>query len=160
MVELKKIIAVLYLVSITALKFHAQTQEWKTGLAAETDYENGLLKAKETKKKVLVYFRDLRSPGCQKMERTIFLDSTVRTTLVNSYVIIYLNVVDYTPLASHKSNKSKEKFKNVGDYNYDIERSIYKNETQPFFVLLDSEGKLKKTTGNTSDPTQFLKFLN
>lgn len=85
-----KIIILIFFILIVRSNLVAQTREWKTGLAAETDYEAGLNKAKELKKKVLLYFRDVRSPGCQKMERTVFMDSTIRTTLNSKYVIIYL----------------------------------------------------------------------
>lgn len=149
----------LLLAFFIGLKFQAQTLEWKTGLRAETEYQIGLSKAKELKKNVLLYFRDIRSAGCQKMERTVFMNSTIRTTLNNNYIIIYLNVFDDTPLSDEKSKASK-KFKTIGDYNYDIERSTYHNETQPYFVRLDSEGKLKKDQGNTNDVEVFLKFLN
>lgn len=152
-------IILFFILKVLTNNLCSQTREWKTGLAAETEYEIGLSKAKELKKNVLLYFRDIRSPGCQKMERTIFMDSTIRTTLNNNYVIIYLNVFDDTPLAAEKSKASK-KFKTIGEYNYDIERSVYHNETQPYFIVLDSEGKFKKDQGNTNDVEVFLKFLN
>lgn len=157
MVRLNRFI-IFTLTLVLGLKVIAQTREWKTGLAAETEYEIGLSKAKELKKNVLLYFRDIRSPGYQKMEGTIFMDSTIRTTLKNGYVIIYLNVFDDTQLSDEKSNSLK-KFKTVGDYNYDIEHSFYHNETQPYFVVLDNEGKLKKVMGNTNDMDEFLKFI-
>ncbi len=138
----------------------SQTREIVPDLTAQTDYEIGTSYAKKNQKKTLLYFRDSRSAGCLKMEKYILSDSLVKSRLNKDFVIVALLLNDQTLLSEEKRSKlDNKKIVTVGDYYIYLQQSVYHNDTQPCFIVLDRNGIVGKTIGYTNTPLEFLKVL-
>jgi thiol:disulfide interchange protein DsbD len=127
------------------------------GLIVFDDYETGLRYAKEVKKPALLDFTGHACVNCRKMENNIWTDEKVYKILKNDVVIISLVADDKRLLSKDKQFISKStgsEIETIGDKWTDFMITKYKTNTQPLYVLVDSEGNnLNTVTPTTSyDP--------
>ncbi len=136
------------------------TYELVPGLLVFTDYEKGIEFGKNNQKPILIYFNDKASANCRKFETNILSDDKVKNYLNKYYVVVSLLVVDKTPLSANKvSPKTGRSLKTVGEYNYDIEKSLYNKDIQPYCAVLDKYINFINGKDYTRDPEEFLEFL-
>jgi thiol:disulfide interchange protein DsbD len=82
--------------------------------------------------------------------------------LEKSYVLIDLMCDDKQPLPKGKEHFSRlldRQVSTVGNANAELELETYKNDYQPFFVVLDREGKQIATLGYTADLNELMALL-
>ena len=114
------------------------------GLTGYFDYEQGMEAAKALDKPVLLDFTGHGCVNCRKMEDYVWGEAPVLQRLSNDYVIISLYVDDRTTLpeedwvVSSYDNKVK---KTIGQVNANLQISKFNNNAQPFYVLVDHDGK-------------------
>ncbi len=114
-------------------------------LNAFFDYEQGLAYAKQHKKPVLVDFTGHSCVNCRKMEASVWSDKEVLKRLKNDYVLISLYVDDKTELPlkeQYVSSFSGKKIKTIGNKWSDLQASTFKTNSQPYYVLLNSDQKV------------------
>lgn len=128
------------------------------------DYEQGMAAAKAEGKPVLIDFTGFGCVNCRKMEAAVWTDPQVADKLNNDFVLISLYVDDKQPLDSPieiMENGKKRTLRTVGDKWSYLQRSKFGANAQPFYVILDSNGK--PLTGSYSydeNISHYLDFLN
>ena len=127
------------------------------------DYETGMAYAQRMDKPVLIDFSGYGCVNCRKMEASVWTDPKVKQILENDYVLITLMVDDKTKLPEvveiEEYGKTR-KLKTVGDKWSYLQRSKFGANAQPFYVLLDTEGKpLAPSYAYDEDIDKYIRFL-
>ncbi len=147
-------------------------KEWKTGTESECphnltcfhDYEEGMRYAKSQGKPVILDFTGWSCVNCRKMEDNVWSDPKVLKRLSEQYVLISLYVDDKTRLPADQqiiSPTTGRKIKTTGNKWSDFQAKVYKTNSQPYYVLLDSKGKLlAQPAGYTPDVKAYMEFLD
>lgn len=109
------------------------------------DYEAGMNYAKQHNKPVIIDFSGYGCVNCRKMEASVWTDPRVKQILEKDYVLITLMVDDKQKLPKEitvtEENGKTSKLKTIGDKWSYLERYKFGVNSQPFYVLLDVEGK-------------------
>lgn len=130
---------------------------------AFTDYEQGMSFAADKKLPVVVDFTGFGCVNCRKMEASVWTDPTVKNLLKNDFVLISLFVDDKTPLVKPYEVTENGKIYNietVGDKWSYLQRTKFGANAQPFYVMLDNNGKpLNKSFAFDENPANFVKWL-
>ena len=131
--------------------------------AAYDDYESGMAKAKLLNKLVMIDFSGFGCVNCRKMEASVWTDPKVKQILENDYVLITLMVDDKTklphPIEIEEHGKVR-KLKTIGDKWSYLQRSKFGANAQPFYILLNDEGKpLGPSYAFNEDVSKYIQFL-
>lgn len=153
--------------AISAFAPPMNTQDFnlqKVAVEAEfTDYEAGMAEAIRHGKPVMVDFTGFGCVNCRKMEAAVWTDPTVADILNKEYVLISLYVDDKTPLKEPiqvTENGQQRTLRTVGDKWSYLQRTKVGANTQPFYVLLDNEGKpLAGSRSYDEDIEAYVNFL-
>jgi len=109
------------------------------------DYEQGLAFARQHNKPVVIDFTGFGCVNCRKMEAAVWTDPEVARRLTENYVLISLYVDDKTllpqPIEVTTGGKMRT-LRTVGDKWSHLQAVKFGANTQPFYVLVDSEGRL------------------
>ena len=109
-----------------------------------TDYEQGMAAARAEEKPVMIDFTGFGCVNCRKMEAAVWSDAQVADILNNKYVLISLYVDDKTPLEQPieiEENGQTRTLRTIGDKWSYLQRTKFGANAQPFYVILDNEGK-------------------
>ena len=140
-------------------KFHAPL-----GLDAYFDYEEGMARARQENKPVIIDFTGHACVNCRKMEASVWPDAQVLQRLREEYVLIQLYVDDKTELPEAEQTVSKasgKKIKTIGNKWSDFQASRFNANSQPFYVLLDHNGQLlAQPIGAEYDVSKYLNYLD
>ena len=127
------------------------------------DYEEGMALAKSQGRPVMIDFTGFGCVNCRKMEAAVWTDPQVASMLNDKYVLISLYVDDKTPLAEPMTvteNGTQRTLRTVGDKWSYLQRVKFGANTQPFYVLIDNEGKpLNGSRSYDEDIQKYLDFL-
>lgn len=131
--------------------------------AAFDDYEAGMAYAKQHKKPVMIDFSGYGCVNCRKMEASVWTDARVKDLLENDYVLITLMVDDKTklpePIRIQENGKTRT-LRTIGDKWSYLQRSKFGANAQPFYILLDNEGKpLAPSYAFDEDVNKYIQFL-
>lgn len=128
------------------------------------DYDAGMAYAKTVGKPVMVDFTGWSCVNCRKMEDNVWSDPEVLKRLSDKYVLISLYVDDKEQLPENKqyvSPTTGKKIKTIGNKWSDLQTNVYKTNSQPYYVLLDHQGKiLAEPRGYTPDIKTYTKYLD
>jgi thiol:disulfide interchange protein len=127
------------------------------------DYEAGMAYAKSVGKPVMIDFTGWSCVNCRKMEDNVWSQPKVLKHLSDDYVVISLYVDDKTELPANEQYVSKfsgKKIRTTGNKWSDMEAAVLNKNVQPYYVLLDNEGKMlaepRSYTPNVEEYTKFL----
>ena len=127
------------------------------------DFDEGMLHAARVGKPTLVYFTGHGCGNCRKMDATVLSTPRVREVLENEFVLIKLYVDDRTSLENPfeiEENGRMRRIRNLGDKWSFLQRHKFGANAQPFFVILDNDGKpLNRSYAFDEDPQRFLDWL-
>ena len=128
------------------------------------DYDEALAAAKRENKPILVDFTGFGCVNCRKMEAAVWTDPQVADMLTNDYVLVSLYVDDKTPLAEpvevSDGQGGTRTLRTIGAKWSELQRSRFGTNAQPYYVILDAEGKqLAPGRGYDEDVAAFVKFL-
>jgi thiol:disulfide interchange protein DsbD len=127
------------------------------------DYEAGMAYAKSINKPVMIDFTGWSCVNCRKMEDNVWSQPKVLKHLSDDYVVISLYVDDKTELPANEqyvSAFSGQTVKTTGKKWSDLEARVYNKNTQPYYVLVDNNGKLLAVPKSyTPDVEEYNKFL-
>ncbi|MBD1393499.1 protein-disulfide reductase DsbD family protein [Mucilaginibacter glaciei] len=151
--------------SIKEKKYEANYARIKTrGLDAWYDYEQALQVSKELKKPILIDFTGFNCVNCRKMEADVWSDPVVFNKIKNDYVLLQLVVDDKAKLDIKDQYVSKfdgKKKITLGDKWSDLEADRFNSNSQPNYVLLDSDGnQLVPAQGANYSIDNYIKFLD
>ncbi len=128
------------------------------------DYEQGMAFAQEQQKPVMIDFTGFGCVNCRKMEAAVWTDAEVARRLTDDYVLISLYVDDKTPLQEPievEMNGQKRTLHTVGDKWSHLQATKFGANTQPFYVLLDNEGKpLGPSRSYDEDIQEYIHWLD
>ena len=127
------------------------------------DYDLGMEYARQHGKPVMLDFTGYGCVNCRKMELSVWTDSKVSDIINNDYVLITLYVDNKTPLSSPvkiMENGTERTLRTVGDKWSYLQRVKFGANAQPFYVLIDNEGKpLNKSYSYDEDIPKYIDFL-
>ena len=127
------------------------------------EYQEGLAAAKAANKPALVDFTGWNCVNCRKMEANVWTDPTIANLLREEFIMIELFVDDKTELESEEqyiSEYSGKKINTIGKKNSDFQASVFNSNSQPLYVIVDSEGNvLIPPSGADYDAASYAAFL-
>lgn len=131
--------------------------------SAFDDFEIGMRYAEDKQKPVVLDFSGYGCVNCRKMEASVWSDTRVASLLQDDYVLITLFVDDKTPLAKPfviEENGTKRTIETIGDRNSYLQRHKFGANAQPFYIVLDNQGKpLSGSFSFDENPDNLVKFL-
>jgi thiol:disulfide interchange protein len=134
------------------------------GLQGYFDLEQALACAREQNKPVFIDFVGHACANCKEMESRVWSDPRVLQRLRNDFIIVALYVDDRTRLPEEEWVVSgfDGRVKNtIGSRNLDYQMSTFNTNTQPFYVLVDSdENLLNNPRGYNLNIEAFVEFLD
>ncbi len=124
------------------------TQDFKLGDKPMSlvfdDYGTGMAYAMQANKPVLLQFGGHGCVNCHKMDATVLADDKVRELIEEEFVFITLMVDERTRLPEvleMEENGRTTKLRTVGDKWSYLQRHKFGTQSQPFYVVLDQQGK-------------------
>lgn len=127
------------------------------------DYDAGMKYARELGKPVMLDFTGYGCVNCRKMELAVWTDMKVADLINNDYVLITLYVDNKTRLPEPvkvMENGTERTLRTVGDKWSYLQRVKFGANAQPFYVLIDNEGKpLNKSYSYDEDIDKYVDFL-
>lgn len=133
------------------------------GIIAFHDYEDGLAYAKKVGKPILLDFTGHACVNCRKMEDFVWSKPEILSILKDQVVLVSLYVDDKRELPKEEQYVSKETGKEIvtiGNKWSDYQITRYKNNAQPYYIILDSDGNdITKQIGYTPDAELYKKWL-
>jgi len=133
------------------------------GIIAFHDYEDGLAYAKKVGKPILLDFTGHACVNCRKMEDFVWSKPEILSILKDQVVLVSLYVDDKRELPKEEQYVSKETGKEIvtiGNKWSDYQITHYKNNAQPYYIILDSDGNdITQQIGYTPDAEVYKKWL-
>lgn len=127
------------------------------------DYDLGMEYAKRVGKPVMLDFTGYGCVNCRKMELAVWTDPTVGGLMNDDYVLITLYVDNKTKLPEPikvVENGKERTLRTLGDKWSYLQRVKFGANAQPFYVLIDNEGKpLNKSYAYDEDVAKYVDFL-
>ena len=127
------------------------------------DYDLGMEYARLHNKPVMLDFTGYGCVNCRKMELAVWTDPSVSKIINDDYVLITLYVDNKTPLSEPvkiMENGTERTLRTVGDKWSYLQRVKFGANAQPFYVLIDNEGKpLNKSYAYNEDIPKYIEFL-
>ncbi len=153
--------------AVSAFAPPMQTQDfnlYKNEVHAKfNDFDAGMEYARQQGKPVMIDFTGYGCVNCRKMELAVWTDPTVSKILNDDYVLITLYVDEKTKLPEPvkvTENGTERTLRTVGDKWSYLQRSKFGANAQPFYVLIDNEGKpLNKSYSYDEDIQKYVEFL-
>ncbi|MCY2686853.1 protein-disulfide reductase DsbD family protein [Salinimicrobium sp. TH3] len=140
--------------------------EGPLGLKAYKDFEEGVAAAKAENKPILLDFTGWACVNCRKMEEQVWSEPKVFDVMKDEFVLISLYVDDRKELPEdQKFNYQKptggiKQIETIGDKWATFQTLNFRNNSQPFYVLLDHEmNMLNRPVGYTPDSEEFKEWL-
>ena len=127
------------------------------------DYDLGMEYARQHNKPVMLDFTGYGCVNCRKMEAAVWTDPKVSSIMNDDYVLITLFVDNKTKLSEPvkiMENGTERTLRTVGDKWSYLQRVKFGANAQPFYVLLDNDGKpLNKSYAYNEDVPKYIEFL-
>jgi thiol:disulfide interchange protein DsbD len=135
------------------------------GIKGFFDYDQALACSKKQNKPIFVDFTGHGCVNCREMEANVWSDPEVLKSLKKDFIVVALYVDDKTELPENEwytSEYDGKVKKTIGKKFADLQISRFNVNAQPYYVILDSEGKqmTKKSHAYDKDIDLFKSFLN
>ncbi|MBQ8968110.1 MAG: thioredoxin family protein [Bacteroidaceae bacterium] len=108
------------------------------------NYEEGMAYARQHHKPVFLDFTGYGCVNCRKMEAAVWTHPEVQQLMDDEFVVISLFVDEKTPLPEVETieeNGEQRKLRTIGDKWSYLQRYKFGANAQPFYVLVDNEGR-------------------
>jgi thiol:disulfide interchange protein len=132
----------------------------------KNDYENALAYAKKVGKPLMVDFTGHACANCRKTEDYVWPDPEVTKKLNNDVVLVSLYVDDKRELDPKDFKKvqwhgEEREIRDIGDKFKYLEETVYKQSTQPLYVILDhNEKPLTTARGYNPSIEEYIKWMD
>ncbi len=124
------------------------------------DLEEAKAYAASVNKPLFIDFTGHTCVNCRQVENSVWQDPTIRRLLQEQYVMVSLFVDDATPLPELSYTPTGEKLRTLGDKWLALEKTLYRIQAQPFYVLTDTTlVPLVPPQGFTLDKEAYRAFL-
>ena len=153
--------------AVSAFAPPMQTQDfnlYKNEVHAKfNDFDAGMEYARQNHKPVMIDFTGYGCVNCRKMELAVWTDPQISQIMNDDYVLITLYVDEKTSLPEPIKiieNGKERTLRTIGDKWSYLQRSKFGANAQPFYVLLDNEGKpLNSSYSYDEDIAKYKDFL-
>ena len=153
--------------AVSAFAPPMQTQDfnlYKNEVHAKfNDFDAGMEYARQNHKPVMIDFTGYGCVNCRKMELAVWTDPQISKIMNDDYVLITLYVDEKTSLPEPikiTENGKERTLRTIGDKWSYLQRSKFGANAQPFYVLLDNEGKpLNSSYSYDEDIAKYKDFL-
>ncbi|MGB3780040.1 MAG: cytochrome c biogenesis protein CcdA [Tunicatimonas sp.] len=115
------------------------------GLAGYFDYEQALACARAQNKPLFIDFTGHGCVNCREMEANVWSAPEVLRRLRNDYVVValYVDEKETLPEADWYTSAYDDRVKkSIGQQNADFQITRFRNNAQPYYVLLNHDGEL------------------
>jgi len=127
------------------------------------DYDMALAYAKKVNKPLLIDFTGRACQNCRLMEENVWSKDKILPIFKNDVVLVSLFVDERTKLPKDKQYISKytgDKVTSVGQKWSEMETFIYKNNSQPLYVIIDhDENRMNEPIGYTPEIDIYYNWL-
>ncbi|TWO32808.1 DUF255 domain-containing protein [Seonamhaeicola sediminis] len=131
------------------------------------DLKEGIAYAQKVNKPIMIDFTGYACVNCRKMEEHVWPLEQIDKYLRDEYVLISLYVDDKKELPKNEQvevnrvNGGTRLLKNYGHKWANFQTQFFKSNSQPYYVLLSSDGKqmLSEPVGYTPNEKEYAKFL-
>ncbi len=134
------------------------------GIPGYFDYEQGLAAAKKANKPLLIDFTGHGCVNCRKMEENVWVDPQVLKRLKEDFVMVALYIDERLELPEsewYTSQYDGKVKKTLGKQNADFQITRFKNNAQPYYVILDhEENLLAQPRSYNTNISEFIEFLD
>ncbi|MDE0472040.1 MAG: thioredoxin family protein, partial [Ekhidna sp.] len=142
---------------------HDDILEWPHGLVGYFDYSQAVACAKEQSKPIFIDFTGHGCVNCREMEQRVWSDPEVLSKFSENFVLVALYVDDRTKLPKdqwYTSEYDGKVKKTIGQQNANFQITQFNNNAQPFYVLVNEDGKLlMKPRAYNLNISEFIDFL-
>ena len=145
---------------------YQNNSECVLGLNCTHDYYEALEMARRENKPILIDFTGYACVNCRRMEEKVWSRPDVYKIMKENYIVVSLYVDDKKPLAPNEqfnyvTRDGMEKFiRTVGDKWSTFETENFANNSQPWYVIIDTKERLLTTpVGYTDSEEEYLKWL-
>lgn len=131
------------------------------GIPAFEDYDKALAYAKQVNKPLILDFTGKACVNCRKMENMVWSDQVVKGMLTNDFILVSLYVDLRKELEEpYISKTTQKKIRTVGQKWADFQLERFKQQGQPYYVLLDTnEKELNKPMAYNPDIEAYTNWL-
>jgi thiol:disulfide interchange protein len=134
------------------------------GLQGYFDYKEGMACARKQNKPVFLDFKGHACSNCKLMESKVWSHPEILKRLDKNFIIVALYVDDRTVLPKGEWTVSPldgSVNKTLGQVNADFQASKYGINTQPYYLIVDTTGKiLSGPVSLETEVSKFAKFLD
>ena len=132
------------------------------------DLKEGVAYAQKVNKPILLDFTGYACVNCRKMEEHIWPKASIKSYFKNDYVLISLYVDDKKELPEAQKltvdrlGGGTRVLENYGHKWAHFQTQFFQSNSQPYYVLLDSDGEtiLNQAVGYTPDEADYKAFLD
>ena len=136
------------------------------GLEAYKDFDEGVAAAKAQGKPIMLDFTGWACVNCRRMEEQVWSEEEIFKIINEDVVLISLYVDDRKDLSEDakfnylKQDGNVKKIKTIGDKWATFQTVNFGNNSQPYYILMDSDFNLLNTpVGYTPDADAYLAWL-
>ncbi|RZJ15516.1 MAG: hypothetical protein EON51_18800 [Acinetobacter sp.] len=142
----------------------SRVQETEKGFKFKSlnSYKSALLEAKESNKKLFIYFTGYGDINSRKMEVESFTSLEVKLLLQKNYLCFNTYLDDPAELPIEEQFFSRElnkKVKTIGQKFQDFQLSKFKSDKQPHFLIIDNYGKVIMQRVGYQNKKELILFL-
>ena len=136
-----------------------------TGFHGFFDLEEAMAYAREVGKPIFIDFTGKTCANCREMEHYVWADKQVKELLTTQFVMCGLYVDENTielPEEEWVTDERGRVLKTLGKRNFYYERSMFNMNAQPYYVIIDADGKVltKENYKYDRDVQKFVNWLN
>lgn len=106
--------------------------------------EQLLKKSQEANKPLLLYFTCWACISSRKWENELFSSQEAMNLVKNNFIFVPVYVDDRGNISDelkHFSPLLNKDILTIGDFNFELEKMLFKKEVQPYFVILNPKGE-------------------
>lgn len=132
------------------------------GIPVFTDMEDAKVYAKAKNMPMLLDFTGKACVNCRKMEADVWSDARVNSMLTNDFVVVelYVDFRKELPEDEQYTSASGKKIKTVGQKWTDYQISNFGSNSQPYYVITDTEGNaIAPTRAYDLDVAAYVEWL-
>ncbi len=133
------------------------------GLQGYFDYNQALECSRRLNKPVFIDFTGHGCVNCREMEANVWSHPEVLKRLQNDFIVVALYVDDKTELPESEwyvSSYDQRTKKTIGKQNADLQISRYNNNAQPYYLVVDAEGRPMVQPVAYVGVQEFINFLD
>ena len=136
------------------------------GITGFKDFYDGLAEAEKAGKPIMIDFTGWACVNCRKMEEQVWTRDDIYSVITDDYILVSLYVDDRKKLDSDntfnflKPTGGTKAIKTVGDKWATFQTVNFKNNSQPYYILIDTDfNLLNSPLGYTPDADAYLEWL-